>query len=124
EYRDGSYLVDGRSFSHLVVAVPGNEVLRIAGMRDILTDMDHEFFANCDYVRTVTVFVETPTLVDRCYALSIPRVERMRVATIIFHGFTDPDRTGVTLVGGGETVTGAELIADFHRIYPTQTGPA
>ncbi len=117
-YHDGSYIVDGRMFSHIVVAIPGDRVLDISGMRDLLDREEQAFFARCQYGRAVTVFMETPLLIDRCYALSIPRVERLRAVTIVFHGFIDPDGVGVTIVGG-ENATADELAADFRQIYPS-----
>jgi protoporphyrinogen oxidase len=121
-YNDGAYVVDGRNFSHLVVAVPGDSVLRISGLADILSPEDQGFFARCRYGRAITVGIEAPRGTDRCYALSIPRVEQLRASTIIFHDFIDPHSKGLTVIGGGETVTASDLIEDVLRIYPSAAG--
>jgi oxygen-dependent protoporphyrinogen oxidase len=116
-----SYRVNAEEFSDVVVAVPGDAVLCLAGVRDLLGDTDRAFFENCRYGRAVTVTVQADREVDRCYALSIPRVERLHAATIIFHDFIDPESVGgsrrVTVVGGGESVTARELLDDLTRIY-------
>jgi protoporphyrinogen oxidase len=116
--RDGTgYTIRGRHFSDVVIAVPGNSVLDIGGVTDLLATEDQEFFKECRYGRAVSVSLETSAEVEPCYALSIPRVEGFRAATIIFHHFID--RTPrVSVIGGGEAITAEQLLEDFYRIYP------
>jgi protoporphyrinogen oxidase len=115
------YILNGEEFSDVVIALPGNSVLSLHGMRDLLEEDDRTFFENCQYGRAMAATVEVETEVDRCYALSIPRVEGLHAATIIFHDFIDPEsiKEGrrVTIVGGGDTVTPEDLLADFSRIF-------
>ncbi len=87
----GEFVINGRSFSDVVIAVPGNAVLGISGLAEMLDEGDRRFFENCRYGRALTVTFDTARPVDQCYALSIPRVESQRAATIIFHDFIDPD---------------------------------
>jgi protoporphyrinogen/coproporphyrinogen III oxidase len=116
--RDGTgFTIQGRYFPEVVIAVPGSEVLRIRGVEALLDKEDQEFFRNCRYGRAIAVSLETPAPIESCYALSIPRVEGFRAATIIFHHFID--RTPrVSIIGGGEAVTTDQLVEDFCRIYP------
>jgi len=119
---DGAgYLVNGRAFSDVVLAVPGTAVLGIGGVDDLLDAQDREFFANCKYGRAVAVTVEATRPLDRCYALSIPRVERRHAAAIVHHDFIDPSTTAtghhVTIIGGGDSVTAEQLLHDFAHIY-------
>ncbi len=120
------YVVDGRVFSDLVIAVPGTAVLDIAGLDSLLSGDDIEFFRNTLYQRTVSVTVSTPAPLDRnCYAVSIPRVEGFAAATISFHNFIDPstvpDGKGLlTITGGGPTVTPAQLMDELRSLYPVQ----
>jgi protoporphyrinogen oxidase len=122
---DSEYLVNGERFSHVVCAIPGNAVLGIPGMPELLADEDRQFLARCAYGRALTVSFATPTPLGRCYALSIPRVEKLRAATIEFHDFIAPDtfseRGRVTIVGG-EDVQADDLLQDFQRIYPGMLG--
>jgi len=117
------YLVDGRRFSDVIVAVPGTAVLALSGIERLLSGADMEFFRNCEYQRTVSVTVSTSTPVERnCYAVSIPRVEGFAAATIAFHNFIDPsavpDGGGLlTVTGGGPAVTPAQLIEELGRLY-------
>jgi oxygen-dependent protoporphyrinogen oxidase len=120
------YLIDGRRFSDVVVAVPGTAVLSISGMERLLSGEDIEFFRNTVYQRTVSVTVSTRAPVDRnCYAVSIPRVEGFAAATIVFHNFIDPStvpdgRGLLTVTGGGPTVTPDQLMEELHRLYRTE----
>jgi protoporphyrinogen oxidase len=120
------YLVDGRRFSDVVIAVPGTSVLSISGIERLLSGEDMEFFRNCVYQRTVSVTVSTRSPVDRhCYAVSIPRVEGLAAATIAFHDFIDPSsvpkgRGLLTITGGGPSVTPDELLEELGRLYPTE----
>ena len=120
---DGSeYRVDGEAFSDLVLAVPGDDVLKIDGIRDLLEPADQEFFETCRYGRALSITFQANREVDRCYALAIPRVERMRAATVVFHDFINPEnvragRRQITVIGGGDAVTADDLVADFARIY-------
>jgi protoporphyrinogen oxidase len=120
------YLIEGRRFSDVVVAVPGSAVLAISGIERFLSGADIEFFRNSEYQRTVSVSVSTRTPVDRnCYAVSIPRVEGFAAATIAFHNFIDPStvpegRGLLTITGGGPTVTADQLMAELGRLYPTE----
>src|SRR6185436_14913967 len=84
-----SFLIDDRRFSDVVIAVPGNAVLEISGLSDLLAPTDQEFFRNCRYGRAMVTTLSSAVPVDSCYALSIPRVERMHAATFIFHNFID-----------------------------------
>src|SRR6185436_1550982 len=54
-----------------------------------------------------------------CYALSIPRVEKLSAATINFNDFIDPEtvRTGNITIVGGDSVSASDLLKDFQRIY-------
>jgi protoporphyrinogen oxidase len=85
-----------------------------------LSEADRSFFQNAKYGRAVAIDCVLPEKVDRCYAVSIPRVEKLLAATIIFHDFIDPsERSGMraTIVGGGEEATSEQLIRDFATIY-------
>jgi hypothetical protein len=48
--------------------------------------------------------------------LSIPRVERLRAATFIYHRFID-QTPAVTMIGGGN-VHAEQIVEDFRRIHP------
>jgi oxygen-dependent protoporphyrinogen oxidase len=119
----GSYIVERNHFSDVVVAVPGNAVLSIGGMEGVLSDEDREFFHDCRYQRLVSVRVLTDRPVDgSCYAVSIPRVERLSAATISFNDYVDPssvpDGHGLlTISGGGPNVAATELINDLTKLY-------
>src|SRR5581483_8075474 len=103
------------------VATPGNLVLGLRELRELLSPQDVEFFENCRYGRAVTVTINLDKPVDRCYALSIPRVEKLNAATIIFHDFIDPSTVDngyrATIIGGGDQVKTEHLLDDFSRIY-------
>src|SRR5262249_29664357 len=72
----GSYVIDGERFSDVVIAVPGDAVLRIGGIENLLSNQDQQFFRDCRYQRVVRVQVATERPLDGgCYAVSIPRVE-------------------------------------------------
>ena len=118
---DSGYELGGERWSHVVIAVPGNEVLGIDGMRELLAPEDIEFFEKCRYGRAVGVTVTLGKAIERCYALSIPRVEKLKAATVIFHDFIDPSsiESGrrATIVGGGDEVKAEDLVSDFARIY-------
>jgi protoporphyrinogen oxidase len=87
------FIIEGRRFSGVVIAVPGDAVLSIRGVREMLSAEDVAFFEGCPYQRAMTVFVATTAPVEgRCYALSIPAVEKMTAATIAFQDFMDPSR--------------------------------
>jgi protoporphyrinogen oxidase len=105
------------------VAVPGDAVLRIDGMAGMLSEEDREFFRACRYQRVVSVLVESERPVDgTCYAVSIPRVEKLRAATISFFDYFDPSRVtdgrGLLAVsGGGPAVTSEALLEDLQKLY-------
>ncbi len=120
-YADGvSYVIDGRPFSDVVVAVPGAAVLGIEGLSGMLSEEDGQFFHDCEYQRVVSVHVRTARPVDgRCYAVSIPRVEKFRAATITFHSYIDPSAGSLlTITGGGVNVTHDQLLDDLQKLYP------
>ena len=120
------YIVNGGRFSDVVVAVPGDQVLRIGGIEALLPIDDREFFRDCSYQRTVSVNVSTEGPVDRnCYAVSIPRVEGFSASTISFHDYIDPstvpDGKGLlTITGGGPDVSSAKLLEELRDIYPVE----
>src|SRR6185436_10769775 len=89
-------------------------------LADLLEPTDHEFFRNCRYGRAMVTTLNSAVPVDSCYALSIPRVERMHAATFIFHNFIDG--TPAISIIGGAGATEDELIQDFRRIYPNVSG--
>ena len=105
-----SYVIDSERFSDLVVAVPGDAVLGIGGIESLLSVADREFFRACRYQRVVSVQVATYRPVDgRCYAISIPRIEKLSAATISFHDYIDPSMVSngeglLTISGGGPNV--------------------
>jgi protoporphyrinogen oxidase len=117
------YIVDAERFSDLVIAVPGDDVLRIEGIEALLSDEDRQFFSGCRYQRIVSVQVRTRRPVDGgCYAVSIPRVEKMSAATISFLDYIDPslvpDGEGLLAVsGGGSNVEAAQLLHDLRSLY-------
>jgi oxygen-dependent protoporphyrinogen oxidase len=113
------YLIDGNRFSDVVVAVPGVAVLGIHGLAELLTVEDKNFFEDCEYQRVVSVRVGTKEPLDgHCYAVSIPRVEKLRATTVSFHDYIDPDDCGLlTISGGGPEVTPAELLEDLFKLY-------
>jgi protoporphyrinogen oxidase len=126
-----SYIVEGERFSDVVVAVPGDAVLRIGGIDSLLLDEDLQFFRDCRYQRVVSVRVATERPLDGgCYAVSIPRVENLAAATISFHDYIDPSGVPggeglLTISGGGPNVSAAQLIDDLKRLYsiePVRTG--
>jgi protoporphyrinogen oxidase len=118
--QDGeSYLVDGERFSGVVVAVPGEAVLKVNGLAELLSAEDRKFFKQCQYQRVVSVRVRTARPVDgHCYAVSIPRVEKFRATTISFHDYFDPEGRGLlTISGGGPDVTPDQLLEDLYKLY-------
>jgi protoporphyrinogen/coproporphyrinogen III oxidase len=117
-----AYLINGNRFSSAVMAVHGDAVLKIKGMTDLLSEDDQRFFGDCHYQRVVNVEVRTARPVDgMCYAVSIPRIENMRVATISFIDYIDPARVaegaGLLVASGGGSVTPEQLLADVHKLY-------
>jgi protoporphyrinogen oxidase len=117
---DGTYVVADNRFTDVVIAVPGNAVLQIGGVRDLLSGEDRAFFAQCRYGRAVTASFNVDGFRAACYALSIPRVEKLNAATINFNNFIDPHSVhggNVTIVGGGDSVSASDLLKDFQRIY-------
>jgi len=123
---EGGYLVNGRHFSDVVLAVPGDQVPRISGVEELLHDHDQRFFEECNYQRTVSVTVRTDKPVDgHCYAVSIPRVEGRSAATISFHDYFDPSKVSngkgmLTITGGGFDVTADKLIDELRQLYRVQ----
>jgi protoporphyrinogen oxidase len=124
---DGNYyLVDGKRFSEVVFAVPGNAVLEIKGVAELLAQEDIRFFRECEYQRVVSVRVGTKHPADgRCYAVSIPRVENFRGATVSFHDYVDPSSAPeghglLTISGGGPSVSAAQLLEDLLKLYPIE----
>ena len=121
-----SYLIDGAPFTAIVVAVPGSVVLSINGIPDLLSEEDRRFFRQCQYQTVVSLRVTTRQPVDgHCYAVSIPRVEKLRAATIAFHDYSDPSsvpegRGLLTVSAGGADVSPDELMADLLKLYPIQ----
>ena len=88
-----SYVIDAQRFSDVVLAIPGDVVLGIAGMAELLSEQDREFFRNCRYQQVVTLVIGTEHPVDgKCYGVSIPRVENFKAATISFLEYMDPAR--------------------------------
>ena len=124
---DQGYVVNGRSFSDVVVAVPGDQVLEIPGIQELLSADDGRFFEQCNYQKTVSVTFSTDKPVDgNCYAVSIPRVEGYSAATISFLDYIDPSivpngKGLVTIAGGGPNVTPGKLLDDFQRLYRVET---
>jgi protoporphyrinogen oxidase len=125
-----SYLVNGERFSDIVLAVPGDAVLRIEGLEGLLGEDDLQFFRECRYQRVVSVEVYTDAPVDgSCYAVSIPRVENLTAATISFLDYIDPSRVRqgkglLTVSGGGTHVTADRLLADLKALYLVEPQPA
>ena len=121
-----TYIVAAENFSDLVVAVPGDTVLKIAGIDGLLSDEDRQFFRGCSYQRVLGVQVATARPLDgRCYAVSIPRVENLSASTISFHDYIDasavPNGEGlVTVSGGGSNVNSAQLLDDLRKLYPVE----
>jgi protoporphyrinogen/coproporphyrinogen III oxidase len=127
---DDHYALDGERFSDVVFAIPGDSVLGVEGVSDLLSDEDREFFRTCQYQRVVTVLVETERPVDGgCYAVSIPRVENLTAATISFYDYIDPSRVpqgrGLLAISGGGPNVGPEmLLQDLQRLYPISPQPS
>lgn len=125
---ENAYIVNGRSFSDVVVAVPGDRVLEISGLEKLLSEDDRQFFRSCTYQRTISITVPTEKPVDgKCYALSIPRVEGYSAATISFIDYIDPSRVPdgrglLTITGGGSDVTSAKLMQELRTIYNVESG--
>jgi protoporphyrinogen oxidase len=126
---DGAgYIVNGRPFSDVVVAIPGDQVLQVSGLRELLSNDDQRFFEGCEYQRTVSVTVSTSKPVDgNCYAVSIPRVEGYSAATISFLDYIDPSSVSngqglVTITGGGSNVTSEQLLDEFQKLYRFEMG--
>jgi protoporphyrinogen oxidase len=121
-----AYVIEGERFSDVVIAVPGDAVLRIGGIQDLMSEQDRQFFRNVRYQRVVSVRVATEKPVDgRCYAVSIPRVERFAASTISFHDYIDPSSVTnsqglLTISGGGDTVSAQQLMQELQRLYPIQ----
>jgi protoporphyrinogen oxidase len=121
---DSSYVVGEDRFSDVVFAIPGNAVLRIGGIETLLSEEDRRFFLATRYQRVVSVQVATETPIDgRCYAVSIPRVERRTASTVSFQDYIDPSSVPlgqglVTVSGGGPDVTGRQLLGDLEALYP------
>jgi len=117
------YIVNGDHFSDVVVAVPGDAVLSIEGIDALLSETDRQFFRDCQYQPVTAVRIVTDRPVDgRCYAVSVPRVEKMSVMTITFHDYIDagsvPNGEGLmTIIGGGASVRGSQLIDEFNKLY-------
>jgi len=113
----------GERFSHVLVAIPGSAVLGIAGIAELLSDQDREFFRNCSYQEVVTLAVATDHPVDgNCYGVSIPRVENFTAATISFHDYIDPARVPkgcglLSITAGGGNVSEEQLMQDLKRLY-------
>jgi len=120
---DGMYVVADNRFTDVVIAVPGNAVLQIDGVGDLLSGEDRDFFAQCRYGRALTVSFNIDDFRADCYALSIPRVEKLAAATINFNDFIDPGNirsANITMVGGGDSVSASDLLKDFQHIYARQ----
>jgi protoporphyrinogen/coproporphyrinogen III oxidase len=121
-----SYLIHGEKFAAVVVAVPGDRVLEIEGVTELLSGEDQEFFRKSFYQRVVSVRVATAApLAGRCYSVSIPRVEKSRAATISFHDYIDPSsvpkgRGLLTVSGGGERISADELLEDLRKLYSVE----
>lgn len=115
----GFYLVNGQKCSDVVVAVPGIAVLSINGISELLDVEDRRFFEQCKYQRVVSVRVRTEQPVDgRCYAITIPRVEKLHATTVSFHDYIDPGEGGLlTISGGGQDVTSDQLLEDLRKLY-------
>lgn len=124
---DSGYTVNGQEFSHVVISMPGSTVLGLHGIHDLLAAEDIDFFNSCQYGRAVSVTVALENEVDRCYALAIPRVEKLHAATIVFHDFIDPASIEkgrqATIIGGGVALTVQQLLDDFTRIYRIKAAP-
>jgi protoporphyrinogen oxidase len=119
-HEDETYVVADNRFTDVVMAVPGNAVLQIDGLPELLSEEDREFFSQCRYGRAVTVSFNVDGFRSECYALSIPRVEKLNAATINFNDFIDPatpHARNITIVGGGNSVSASDLLKDFQRIY-------
>ena len=125
---EAGYIVNGRTFSDVVIAIPGDQVLQISGIGDLLSGDDQRFFQGCDYQRTVSVTVSTAKPVDgNCYAVSIPRVEGYSASTISFLDYIDPSSVSdgqglVTITGGGPNVTSEQLVDEFQKLYRFEAG--
>jgi protoporphyrinogen oxidase len=113
----------GGDFSDIVIAVPGDAVLGIEGVEELLSEEDKQFFRECRYQRVVTVRVFTERPADgESYGVSIPRVENFTAATITFHDYIDPSRVPkghglLSITGGGENVSAERLLSDLQRLY-------
>ena len=121
---DGAYfVVRDERFSDVVVAVPGDSVLSIGGIQDLLSDDDRRFFRDTRYQPVVSVQIATEHPLDgRCYAVSIPRVEKFSAATISFHDYIDPSSVPegegrLTISGGGPNVVPARLLDELKKLY-------
>src|SRR5215831_11511572 len=55
-----TYIVGGERFSDIVIAVPGDAVLSIAGLDSLLSDEDRQFFRSSRYQRVLSVQIATP----------------------------------------------------------------
>ena len=119
-----SFVVRGERFSDVVVAVPGDAVLAIDGIPDLLSENDRRFFQDVRYQRVVSVKVATERPSDgHCYAVSIPRVENFSAQAISFHDYIDPSTVPngeglLTITGGGPAVTPETLVGDLKKLYP------
>jgi protoporphyrinogen oxidase len=117
------FRVNGKLFSDVVIGTSGDRALEIPGLAELLSDADRVFFRECRYQRVVSVVVASDRPVDgRCYALSIPRLEKFSAATITFQDFIDPSRVpdgkGLLVVtGGGDGVSSDVLLQDLQTLY-------
>jgi protoporphyrinogen oxidase len=122
-----AYIIDGQSFSEVVFAIPGDQVLGISGVTSLLSDEDIKFFIDCRYQRVVSARVATLRPVDgACYAVSIPRVEKLSAATISFHDVIDPSSVPeghglLTISGGGPVVDSTSLMDDLNKLYQVES---
>jgi oxygen-dependent protoporphyrinogen oxidase len=117
------YVIQEDRFSDVVVAVAGNQVLRIGALNGLLCDEDREFFQDCVYQRVVSLRVVTERPIDGgCYAVSIPRVENLSAATISFGDYIDPSSVPaghglLTVSGGGPNADASVLMEDLKKLY-------
>src|SRR5437016_13453966 len=50
-----SYILNGDRFSDVVIALPGDAVLQLSGIENLLAEEDRNFFRHCRYQRVVSV---------------------------------------------------------------------
>ena len=119
-----AYWIDGNRFTDLVIAIPGAAVLGMNGIAKLLSEEDRMFFQRCEYQTVVSLRLGTKQPVDgRCYAVSIPRVEKLKAATISFHDYIDPSSVPagsglLTISAGGADVSEDQLREDLLKLYP------